>query len=132
MQTQPPPVPVPAFLDGDVENHVVSRSTAPLAELVYEYNATLPTLLQGHDLRVHVARYKSNLALPGSSRYFTIFKVNGHHVGPFDIPAHNGALHVLTTILDPRKGRGHHDDNGDAEAAWEDWEDWLPQWAMEN
>lgn len=127
-------VPAPALLDGDVENEklLLSRSTGPLPELVYEYNATLPTLLPEHHLRVHVARYKSNLPVPGHSRYFTNFKVNGRHVGPFDIPARNGALHVLSTILDPRRGRHHHADNGDNAAAWEDWEEWLPRWAMEN
>ena len=125
-------VPATALLDGDVENQVLSRDTGPLTELVYEYNKTLPTLLRDHHLRVHVARYKSNLPVPGYSRYFTSFKVNGHHVGPSDIPARNGALHILSTIFDPRKGRDHHADNGENEAAWEDWEEWLPRWATEN
>lgn len=124
-------VPVSALVDGDVENPVLSKNTAPFTELVYEYNATLPTLLQDHHLRVHVVRYKSNL-VPHCPRYFTSFRVNGHHVGPFDIPARNGALHVLSTILHPRKGHGHQADNGDGVTAWEDWEGWLPQWAMEN
>lgn len=129
---------MPSPLDGDVERLVLPRNAAPLPELVYEYNATLPTLLQDHYLRVHIARYKSGFPVPGFPRYFTSFRVNGHHVGPFDIPARNGALHVLSTILDPRKGRDHHHDGGDGEteddneAAWEDWEEWLPQWAMEN
>ncbi|KAH0830435.1 FAS1 domain-containing protein [Lanmaoa asiatica] len=126
-------VPVPTLLDGDVEDLVLSR-IPPFLELAYEYNLTLPTLLQDHHLRVHVARYKSTLPIPLSSRYFTSFKVNGHHVGPFDIPARNGVLHVLSTILDPRKGHDHHGHDGaeDDEVAWEDWEEWLPQWAMEN
>ncbi|KAF8558418.1 FAS1 domain-containing protein [Imleria badia] len=124
-------VPVPALVDGHVEDPVLTRNTIPFTELVYEYNATLPTLLEDHYLRVHVARYKSNL-IPRCPRYFTSFKVNGRHVGPFDIPARNGALHVVSTILDPRKGRDHQANNGGDEAAWEDWEEWLHRWAMEN
>lgn len=128
--------PIRALFDGDVTDVVLPRNLPHLPELVYEYNTTLPTLLQDHHLQVHVARYKSGFPIPGVSRYITIFKVNGRHVGPFDIPARNGALHVPTTILDPRKGRGHHGGDGkteeDKEAAWEDWEEWLPQWAMEN
>lgn len=126
---------MPAFLD-DVEHLVPSRNIGPFPEIVYEYNATLPTLLRDHHLRVHIARYKSRLPIPGFPRYFTNFEVNGHRIGVFDIPARNGALHVLSTILDPRKGRGHHGGDGelegDDEDAWEDWEGWLPQWAMEN
>ena len=125
-------MPMSSLVDWDVENPVLSRNTGLLLDIVYEYNTTLPTLLQGHHLQVHVTRYKTSLPLPRFPQYFTSFKVNGHRVGPFDIPARNGALHVLPTILDPRKGHKHHSDSGDDEAAWEDWEDWLPQWAMEN
>lgn len=101
------PVQIPAPLDGNIEGLVLPRKTPPLPELVYEYNTTLPTLLQDHHLRVYIAHYKSGLPVPGFPRYFTRFQVNGHHVGPYDIPARNGALHVLSTILDPRKGRHH-------------------------
>ncbi|KAF8136142.1 FAS1 domain-containing protein [Boletus edulis] len=127
-------LPILARLDDDdnVEHFALSTNTGPLSELVYEYNATLPTLLQDHHLRVHVARYKSKWPIPGSARYFTRFKVNGRRVGLYDIPARNGALHVLSTILDPRQGRDHYIDSGDDEAAWDDWEEWLPQWAVEN
>ncbi|KAG8217366.1 hypothetical protein J3R82DRAFT_5461 [Butyriboletus roseoflavus] len=106
---------MPALLDVDVEDLVLSRNFIPLSELVYEYNATLPTLLQDHHLRVHVARYKSGLPIPGFSRYFTGFKVDGHRVELFDIPARNGALHVLSTILDPRKGYDHRGGDGETE-----------------
>jgi len=108
----------------------------PLPHPLYEFNFTLPTLLEHHHLRVHVAHYKSKLPLPAPSRYFTRFKVNGRDVGPFDIPARNGALHVITTLLNPRKGHGHHGrhehDGTDEDNSWDDWEEWLPQWAMEN
>ncbi|KAF9228607.1 FAS1 domain-containing protein [Gyrodon lividus] len=129
----------------DVAGSPFTVKPLPLPEPVYEYNVTLPTLLEDHDLRVQVARYKSKLPLPGPSRYFTRFKVNGRDVGPFDIPARNGALHVISTLLDPRKGHdhhgrhgrhghhGHHEHDGeDDDNVWDDWEEWLPQWAIEN
>lgn len=109
----------------------------PLTDPIYAYNLTLPTLLENHTLHVQVARYKAKIPLPGPARYFTRFLVNGRNVGPYDIPARNGALHVITTLLDPR-GHGHHkghhnghhkhhDESGELD--WEDWEEWLPQWA---
>lgn len=104
---------------------------------LYAYNLTLPTLLENHSLNVQVARYKAKIPLPGPARYFTRFVVNGHDVGPYDIPARNGALHVITNLLDPRghhkedhKHRGHEHESVDVD--WEDWEEWLPQWAMQD
>ncbi|KAG2061322.1 FAS1 domain-containing protein [Suillus hirtellus] len=104
---------------------------------LYAYNLTLPTLLENYFLNVQVARYKAKIPLPGPARYFTRFVVNGHDVGPYDIPARNGALHVVTNLLDPRdhhkgdhKYRGH--EHGSLDVDWEDWEEWLPQWAMQD
>lgn len=104
---------------------------------LYAYNLTLPTLLENHSLNVQVARYKVKIPLPGPARYFTRFVVNGHDVGPYDIPARNGALHVITNLLDPR---GHHKEDHkhrgpeheSVDVDWEDWEEWLPQWAMQD
>jgi hypothetical protein len=58
-----------------------------------------------------------------------------------DIPARNGVLHLVPTVLDPRKVKQephHHKDSvlarfhcGKEELTWDDWEDWLPVWAME-
>ncbi|KAG2133953.1 FAS1 domain-containing protein [Suillus cothurnatus] len=102
---------------------------------LYAYNLTVPTLLENYSLDVEVARYKAKIPLPGPARYFTRFVVNGHNVGPYDIPARNGALHVITNLLDPR---GHHKEDHkhhgheSVDADWEDWEEWLPQWAMQD
>lgn len=107
----------------------------PSGKPLYAYNLTLPTLLENYSLDVHVARYKAKIPLPGPARYFTRFMVNGRNVGPYDIPARNGALHIITNLLDPR---GHHKDHkhhghesGDVDQ-WEDWEEWLPQWAVQD
>ncbi|KAG1754147.1 FAS1 domain-containing protein [Suillus lakei] len=104
----------------------------PPGNPLYAYNLTLPTLLENHSLNVQVARYKAKIPLPGPARYFTRFMVNGRDVGPYDIPARNGALHVITNLLDPR---GHHKEKHGHELVdldWEDWEEWLPQWAMQD
>ncbi|EIW85335.1 FAS1 domain-containing protein [Coniophora puteana RWD-64-598 SS2] len=94
---------------------------------VYSYNATLPTLLKGKEIYVEVARYKTKSSIPGPSYHFTKFYVNGKLVVTYDIPARNGALHVIDTLLDPRAGEGQ----AASENSWDDWEEWLPQWALE-
>jgi len=48
--------------------------------------------------------------------------VEGEKLETIDIVGRNGALHIIPSVLDPRKN--HHLD----EPNWEDWEDWLPQW----
>ncbi|KAG0706402.1 hypothetical protein DFH29DRAFT_902154 [Suillus ampliporus] len=101
---------------------------------IYAYNLTVPTLLENHTLNVQVARYKAKIPLPGPARYFTRFMVNGHDVGPYDIPARNGALQVISKLLDPRghhKGDHKHHGHESIDLDWEDWEEWLPQWAMQ-
>ncbi|KAG1760056.1 hypothetical protein EDD22DRAFT_980795 [Suillus occidentalis] len=118
-----------------VEDRISDVLPDPPGNLVYAYNLTFPTLLENHVVNVQVARYKAKIPLPGPSRYFTRFTVNGRDVGPYDIPARNGALHVITNLLDPR---GHHKDDYKhhghelVDVEWEDWEDWLPQWAMQD
>lgn len=123
-----------------VESSIVGPTDdqPPLNDPIYAYNLTLPTLLN-HTLHVHVARYKAKIPLPGPPRYFTTFIVNGRHVGPYDIPARNGALHVITELLDPRghhkgdhKHKHHRPGHESVDLDWEDWEEWLPQWAMQD
>ncbi|KAH7889862.1 FAS1 domain-containing protein [Phlebopus sp. FC_14] len=125
--------------DDDTGVDLDKNPPPPLPKPVYEYNITLPTLLENHTLHVHVARYKSKIPVPGPARFFTRFKVNGREVGSFDIPARNGALHVIGILLNPRKRYHRHDGHDDHhehskgyDDSWNDWEEWLPQWAMEN
>lgn len=117
-----------------VDDQKAGVSADPPGNPLYAYNLTLPTLLENHSLTVQVARYKAKIPLPGPARYFTRFMVNGRDVGPYDIPARNGALHVITELLDPRghhKGHKHHGHHS-VDVDWEDWEEWLPQWAMQD
>lgn len=85
------------------------------------------------------------LPLPGPHHpksYTTEFFVNGQPVFFYDIPARNGAVHVIGKVLNPRAHSrqgslsNHHDESrpgwvDDAADDWEDWESWLPAWADE-
>ncbi|KAG1749135.1 uncharacterized protein EDB91DRAFT_835831 [Suillus paluster] len=129
-----------ATTDSDfVDDWKAGSHAGPPVELpgdaIYAYNLTVPTMLENHTLNVQVARYKSKIPLPGPPRYFTRFLVNGRDVGPYDIPARNGALQVITGLLNPRghhKGDHKHHGHQSMDLDWEDWEEWLPQWAMQD
>lgn len=56
--------------------------------------------------------------------------MNGHAVETIDVPARNGAFHVINKVLVPP--HHHHDDEGNdlsAQDSWANWEQWLPAWA---
>lgn len=62
----------------------------------------------------------------------TTITVNGHSVETIDVPARNGAFHVIGQVLVPP--HHHHDEEGNdlsAEDSWANWEHWLPAWAAE-
>lgn len=110
----------------------------PHPKPVYSANITLPTLLANHSLSVHVAQFHS--VLP-HKRYTTAVFVNGQWVVAPDVPARNGAIHVVKKLISP-KGKKHgppHSEEGEGlweheevDLDWEDWEEWLPQWAAED
>ncbi len=60
--------------------------------------------------------------------------VNEIPVSVIDVPALNGAIHVLPEVLKPAHKHHHHhdgDEDGLVVVGWEDWEDWLVEWAEE-
>ena len=68
--------------------------------------------------------------LTGAGAVKTTIKVNGLQVQTIDVPARNGAFHVLPKLLVPP--HHHHDHDGEDVAhldSWENWEEWLPAWA---
>ncbi|ORY25187.1 FAS1 domain-containing protein [Naematelia encephala] len=93
------------------------------------------------ELEVHTALPNSTLKIvidktqvvPIEGAVKINIKVNGQDVQVVDVPARNGALHVLDHILvPPHKHRDHdHDHDHDLVGAdaWADWEEWLPAWA---
>ena len=77
-------------------------------------------------------------------QYTTAVFVNGQWVVAPDVPARNGVVHVVKKLISPKGKKhvpGHH--AGEEEMfweqreegefdGWEDWEEWLPQWAAED
>ncbi|OCF59699.1 hypothetical protein L486_02371 [Kwoniella mangroviensis CBS 10435] len=67
--------------------------------------------------------------LPVEGAVKTTIKVNGQEVKVIDVPARNGATHVIDHLLIPP--HHHHDHHGKDIAhldSWENWEDWFPAW----
>lgn len=117
----------------------------PIFKPIYTVNTTLPTLLANHTVNVHVAQFHS--ILPHG--YVTKVFVNGQWVVAPDVPTRNGAVHVVKRLIKPRghgkHGNGHQvggdeqqqwvsmfTEDPDLDHEWDDWEEWLPQWANED
>ena len=101
---------------------------------IYAANTTLPTLLANHTLAVHVRKYKTRLPIPHHALdvYTTLLFVNGQRVVVADVPARNGALHVLTRLVSPHPRHGEVRAEGGVYDSWADWEEWLVDWAEAN
>jgi len=90
----------------------------------------LPTLLEKANLKIVVDKTRV-LPIPVGAVKTTV-TVNSIPVLSIDVPALNGVMHVLPKVLrPPHKHCHHHDHNGEDEVVgdWENWEDWLVEWA---
>lgn len=150
----PPPCHGPAppaqpFMAPPLPDHGRPKHPSPFPhpKPVHSANTTLPTLLANHTLALHVAQFHS--VLP-HRRYTTVLFVNGQLIAARDVPARNGAVHVVKKLISPRgkHGKGGHpghpevfeaeemwaraNDDGEEDEDWADWEEWLPQWAAED
>ncbi|WWC58086.1 uncharacterized protein I303_100621 [Kwoniella dejecticola CBS 10117] len=70
--------------------------------------------------------------LPVEGAIKTTIKVNGQEVKVIDVPARNGASHVIDHLLIPP--HHHHDHHGKDVAhldTWSNWEEWFPTWAAQ-
>lgn len=104
-------------------------------------NTTVPTLLEGHDLRFAVIKPKTHghsLASPLDSDspgdpvshslpplFRSVVLANGVP-GEVESVARNGALYSLGHVINPFKESSANligEGNG-----WKNWEDWLPAW----
>ena len=109
---------------------------------VFSAKLTVPTLLTNHSLHVHVTKDRHRIPIPGHKKdiYITKLFVNHQIVVVADVVSRNGAVHVINKVLNPRPPhhRPHKPESGfdfaprEDDDGWEDWEDWLPQWAAEN
>ncbi|KAI1790733.1 FAS1 domain-containing protein [Ganoderma leucocontextum] len=112
-------------------------------EVVYSVNATVPTLLEKFPLNVKVVQVAFKGPHQKPTFYKTVVIAHGQPVAVPDIPARNGAIHVITKLLNPFKKPGHHhghEEDGEEprfrlfdqeEDEWAGWEEWLPRWAEE-
>lgn len=103
----------------------------------YSANFTLPTLLPNASIHVWAGTWKIELPvpIPGHGKP-TIYKrklsVNHQPVIVEDGVARNGAIHVIGRLLHPLHHHGNKTITSaeeDEATSWENWEDWLPQWA---
>jgi uncharacterized surface protein with fasciclin (FAS1) repeats len=139
--------------DGDHHHH-----DHPHVHIVFHHNYTVPTLLKEHNIHFHVAQYRITVDLPGHHDprvYKTRVLVNGAPVTVSDITSRNGAVHVIDHVLNPYHHHDHHDhdhehdgdhdNNGGGhhpgphhvwaakvDQGWENWEEWLIDWANKN
>ncbi|WVO18468.1 hypothetical protein L204_106185 [Cryptococcus depauperatus] len=91
----------------------------------------IETALPNATITVEIEKKK---LLPIEGFVKTTIKVNGDYVKIIDVPARNGAFHVIDKLLVPPH---HCHDHGIQKQdianddAWNNWEQWLPQWANE-
>ncbi|KAG6841211.1 hypothetical protein C0991_000873 [Blastosporella zonata] len=110
----------------------------PHPKPIETHDATLSTALTNHTLHAHIEKFRFSIPLPGHPhnphQITTKFTINGHKVAVPDIVGLNGAVHVIEHLLDPRghSHHGHRDGSFCSDGDWEDWEEWLPQWAAGN
>lgn len=69
------------------------------------------------------------LPVPGAVK--VTISVNGEQVEKTDIPAINGAMHVIGKVLVPPHKHHDHEGNFIEENTWDNWESWLMEWAAE-
>ena len=109
------------------------RRKSPVIEPISRDKYTLETALLDHTLDVVVDKKRITLPLPGPHKPSTIKTkviVNHQLAHVRDIVGLNGAIHAVDKLLDPRKHC--HQPPEREEQIWEDWEEWLPQWADAN
>jgi len=135
-------VPIP-LLRGHTPPPFFVDAKQPHYEPISSFDMKLPTALTNHSINAHVEKFNVTIPFPGPRKphkVTTKFTVNGHPVSLEDLVGLNGAIHVVPRLMDPRGHGPHHhlphppshDVYSDQEITWEDWEDWLPQWAAKN
>lgn len=128
----PPSAPIPPPMYCGHANHPPSVRPAPISS----FDLTIPTALTNHSIHVEVEKFNFTIPFPGPHkphRVLTKLSVNKHALFMFDLVGLNGAIHATDRLLDPRGRHPHHIkpnyDFVDEASLWDDWEEWLPQWA---
>jgi len=99
----------------------------------FDFKIQVATALEGHLLPLHITKKPS--PVPWQYPVITV-TVNGLDDEGTTVPrdgldgiAANGAWHAVTEVLDPR-GRKPQFDAQTGASSWDDWEEWMPQWAQ--
>jgi hypothetical protein len=137
----PPPMPPPHSMPPPMHcscrghpNHPPPARPVPISS----FKLTVPTALTNHSLHVEVEKFNLTIPFPGPHKphkILTKLSVNKHPLFLFDLVGLNGAVHATYRLLDPRGRHPRHpgrDFMDEEESLWEDWEEWLPQWAANN
>ncbi|EKM82879.1 hypothetical protein AGABI1DRAFT_68913 [Agaricus bisporus var. burnettii JB137-S8] len=108
--------------------HIAAKSVEALGHgnTILKRDFHLPTLLN-KTVHTRIKKIEYNLPMPGPHKpsiVKTDVIVNGRHALVHDVVTSNAAVHVVDHLLDPR-----HSEDANADASWEDWEDWLIDWA---
>lgn len=106
-------------------------------EPIFSFDRTLPTALANFTIDSHVSKVNITAPFPSPhrSQIITTLIVNHRPVFFADIIGLNGAVHVIEELLDPRGHNSQYSPLRDHSAdknTWEDWEDWLLDWAAAN
>lgn len=86
-------------------------------------------------MHAHVRKYEFTLPVYGPDKPSVVkteVKVNHHDVLVSDVVASNAAVHIVDRLLDPRQHHAHGHEHSEirlSDDSWQDWEDWLVEWA---
>ena len=113
----------------------IGRSSS-YGKVISDVHFKLPTRLQDHYVHAHIRKYEFTLPVPGPDKPSVVkteVEINHHDVLVSDVVTSNAAVHIVDRLLDPRQHHDHHGrDHGQVrptDDSWEDWEDWLIDWA---
>ncbi|KXN90455.1 Stabilin-2 [Leucoagaricus sp. SymC.cos] len=110
---------------------------AGYGKVISDVHLDLSTALKDHFVHAHIKKLEYTLPVPGPNKPSAIkteISTNHRVVLVSDVVTSNAAVHILDRLLDPRDSRHHDDCEGffchkTQESTWDDWEDWLIQWA---
>jgi len=112
-----------------------TAQSSSYGKVISDTHFKLPTRLEDHYVQAHVRKYEFTLPVPGPDKPSVVkteVKVNQHDVLVSDVVTSNAAVHIVDRLLDPRQHHAHDHEHGEARLSddpWQNWEDWLVDWA---
>lgn len=112
-----------------------TAQSSSYGKVISDAHFKLPTRLEDHCVHAHVRRYEFALPVPGPDKPSVVkteVRINHHDVLVSDVVTSNAAVHIVDRLLDPRQHHAHDHEHGEVRLSndpWQDWEDWLVDWA---